>query len=333
MLQLENQTPFKAAIAVLPDRAGIDTVYVTVKATVTLRPRLALADEQVPVTVADEYYGDPAASSLRAASEFHLSKPGTDVVLLGSAHAPHGRPVARSLVAIAVADRQKRIQVTGDRVWKSGRPSDAQPFASMPLVWERAFGGVHRSGDSIAAEERNPVGRGFAGGRSAAEMEGLPLPNLEDPAEPIEHVGQASAPACLAPLAPSWLPRRAFAGTYDERWQRTRAPYLPDDFDPRFFQCAVPELAFDRYLQPGEPIQVAGVLPDGPIQFAIPDARLRVAVSIGGSLHQPAVNLETVSIEPDDNRACFTWRAALPCDRQALKVRQIVVSRQAGATA
>ena len=32
VLQLENQTPFKAAIAVLPDRSGIDTLYVIVKA-------------------------------------------------------------------------------------------------------------------------------------------------------------------------------------------------------------------------------------------------------------------------------------------------------------
>ena len=69
-------------------------------------------------------------------------------------------------------------------------------------------------------------------------MEGLPVPNLEDPAAPLEQIGQTPPPACLAPIAPSWLPRRLFAGTYDERWQRTRAPYLPDDFDPRFFASA-----------------------------------------------------------------------------------------------
>ena len=327
MLQLQNETPFKAAIAVLPDRTGIDTVYVTVKATVTLRPRLALAAEQVPPTLADQYHGDPAASSLRAAADLHLGKPGTDVLLIGSARAPEGRAVARTLVAIAVAGRQKRIHVSGNRVWRNGRPSDPEPFEAMPLSWERAFGGVHRSGDAVAAEERNPVDCGFAGGRSAADMEGLPVPNLEDPAAPLEQIGQTPPPACLAPIAPSWLPRRLFAGTYDERWQRTRAPYLPDDFDPRFFQCAVPELAFDRYLQAGEPIQVAGVLPDGPMAFAIPDARLTVALTVAGSIEHPPVNLETVSIEPDDNRACFTWRAALACDRRALKVERIVVSR------
>jgi hypothetical protein len=39
------------------------------------------------------------------------------------------------------------------------------------------------------------------------------------------------------------------------------------------------------------------------------------------------VNLETLSIEPDENRACFTWRAAMPCNRQALKVQKVLVAR------
>jgi hypothetical protein len=327
VLQLENQTPFKASIAVLPDRSGIDTLYVIVKGTVTLRPTLTLAEVQVPVTMADEYYGDPATSSLRYESEMHLGKRGTDVLLIGSACPPYGKPVPQLQVRMSVGDRQKTILVTGDRVWQRGQPSSPQPFESMPLVWERAFGGVHRNGDQVQAEDRNPVGCGLAGGRSAEDMEGLPVPNLEDPTGPLQQVGQAPAPVCFAPIAPSWLPRRAFAGTYDERWQRSRAPYLPDDFDPRFFQSAAPEFAFDRYLQPGEPVQILGVMPDRPISFTVPESYLRIAVTVAGATQEPQVNLETLSIQPDENRACFTWRAAVPCDRRALKVEKIVVGR------
>ena len=47
-------------------------------------------------------------------------------------------------------------------------------------------------------------------------MQGLPVPNLEDPAAPLQQIGQTPAPACFAPIAPSWLPRRSYAGTYDE---------------------------------------------------------------------------------------------------------------------
>jgi hypothetical protein len=332
VLQLENQTPFKATIAVLPDRFGVDTLYVIVKGTISLRPALSLAKEQAPLTMADEYRGDPANSSLRAGTDMHIGKTGTDVLLVGSARAPAGQAVRRMQVAIAVAGRQKTIVVTGDRVWRDGRPSHPQPFESMPLVWERAFGGVHRREDRVLAEERNPVGCGFAGARSADEMQDQPVPNLEDPNALLQEVGQASDPVCFAPIAPAWLPRRAYAGTYDERWQRARAPYLPDDFNPRFFQCATPEFAFDRYLQGGEPVQVFGVMPDGPIDFKVPDPRLTVRVIVAGAPEQPPANLETLSIEPDENRACFTWRAALPCDRKALKVQSIVVSR-AGAGA
>lgn len=330
MLQLENQTPFKTAFAVMPDRFGIDTLYIVIKATVSLRPTLSLAAEQVVPTLADEYLDDPATSSLKYGSEMHLGKSGTDVLLIGSARAPEGRPITRMQVGMSVAGRQKMILVTGDRVWRNGHPSQPAPFESIPLVWERAFGGVHRDGDTVAAEERNPVGCGFAGGRSASDMEGLTVPNLEDPSAPLQQIGQASTPACFAPIAPSWLPRRAYAGTYDERWQRSRAPYLPDDFDPRFFQCAVPEFAFDRYLQPGEPVQIVGVTADGPIAFTVPPSHLAVTVTIAGAAQTPAVNLETLTIEPDDNRACFTWRASVPCDRKALKVEKIVIGRAGG---
>ena len=229
---------------------------------------------------------------------------------------------------MTVADRQKTILVTGDRVWQDGVPSDPQPFESMPLVWERAFGGVHRDGDKVAAEERNPVGCGFAGGRSAAAMQGLPSRTSRIRRRRCSRsASRRRRPASRRSRRRGCRAAR-IAGTYDERWQRARAPYLPDDFDPRFFQCAAPEFAFDRYLQAGEHVQVVGVLPDGPIAFTVPD----VASERGGhgcrrDAPSRRRNLETLSIEPDENRACFTWRAAVPCDRKALKVEKIVVSR------
>ena len=329
MLQIDNQTPFYAVLSVLPDRDAIDTMYVILKATLVLRPKLALAPEQLPVTLADEYYGDPTESSLKAVSEIHIGKPGTDVVLVGRAWGAQGQAVRETLVRVLAAEREKSIRVIGDRVWQSdGTPTAAEPFEAMPLVWERAFGGVHQLGDEMLAEERNPIGVGFAGKRSAEELTGHPVPNLETPGQPLERQGQIHTPACFAPTAPHWLPRRAFAGTYDEVWQRKRAPYLPADFDPRFLQCAATELTFDRHLRGGEPIEVHGASPEGPIAFPIPAANLRVEVRVAGGLEHPPVNLETVLLEPDDNRVSLTWRAALPCDRKVLKVEKVTVTRQ-----
>jgi hypothetical protein len=326
MLQLENESPFACEIAVLPNRDGIDTLYVIVKATVNLRPKLALAPKQIPPNMIDEYYEEPENSSLKLASDMHIGKPGTDVLLVGCARTPQGRPEEGVMVSMSVAERSKQVLVMGDRTWQSdGTPSAPEPFSGIPLVWERAFGGMHTDDESVYAEERNPIGVGFRGKQATDIMIGRPVPNLEDPASLIGSWNDVPPPACFAPIAPSWLPRRAFVGTYDENWQKKRAPYLPADFDPRFFQIASAEMCFDRYLQGTEQVQIHGVSEDGPIEFTVPTVRPAIDVTLAGQIKEPVANLETLLFEPDQNRVSMTWRAAQPCDRQILKVEEIVV--------
>jgi hypothetical protein len=333
MLQLDNKTPFACAFAVLPNHDGIDTLYVVVKATVNLRPKLALAPAQTPPSLVDEYYEAPENSSLKQVSEMHIGKPGTDVLLVGCARAPRGQHAESVMVSMSVAERTKQVLVMGDRTWQSdGKPSSPREFEAIPLVWERAFGGMHTLEELVFAEERNPIGVGFRGKQPSDSMVGQPVPNLEDPAAPIGSWDDRPAPACFAPIAPSWLPRRAFAGTYDAAWQNQRAPYLPADFDLRFFQCAPPEMCFDRYLQGTEAVQIQGASEDGPLDFTVPTVRPTVEVIVAGAPREPTVNLETLLFEPDENRASMTWRAALPCDRETLKVQKIIVKlRRSGA--
>jgi hypothetical protein len=326
MLQLENKTPFEPSFAVLPNRDGIDTLFIIVKATVMLVPKIALAPTQVPPHLIDEYYEDPHSSSLCMASDLHIGKSGTDVLVMGHARETGGAATSGLMVGVTVAEREKRILVMGDRNWLGdGTPSEPAPFFAIPLVWERAFGGTDPTPDSLLAEERNPIGLGFMGRQPADALIGTPVPNLEDPKQPLRQLGEMPAPCCFAPTAASWLPRRSFAGTYDENWQRNRAPYLPDDFDPRFFNCAAPELTFDRYLEGGEPVEIFGMSERGAIGFTVPSVRPVIQVTVAGKQEEPHPDLETLTIEPDENRAMLTWRAALPCDRQALKIEKILV--------
>lgn len=333
MLQLQNQSAFVPLLNVLPDPDGVDTLHVVAKGTFTLSPRVEVAPVQLPALREDQYWGEPGGSSLRAASDAHLGKPATDVALLGHAWSGRGR-VAELLVALSVAGRRKTIRVVGDRVWR-GRGagvSRPEPFESMPLVYERAFGGVQRDhrGEVVAAEERNPVGTGFAGTRAPADQAGRKLPNLEDPRCPVERAGDRSVPACFGFVAASWLPRRAFAGTYDGAWARTRAPYLPRDFDRRFFNAASSGLVFDRYLTGGEPVELDGLSRRGPLRLALPTERPEVLVRLGGQTLTPPVRLETVVVEPDEDRVCLTWRATLPCDKAALKIRVVTIAMKKG---
>jgi hypothetical protein len=255
MLQVVNHTPFSASLSVLSDTDGVESAFAIVKASfrITSEDPEVLAP-QVPLLATDVFWGDPMATSLRAAGEFGLMKPATDVLLLGHAVAPEpGTRVAD--VSLSVGPVNRTVRVFGDRHWeKSGgqwRPSAPAAWDTMPLRWERAWGGIAPADPDAQGlpehEPRNPVGVGIASRRDGP-LEGQPLPNLEDPQALIAKPGDRPVPACFGPIPPTWLPRRDFAGTYDDGWTKKRAPYLPLDFDSRFFQVAPPAL-----IAPGWP--------------------------------------------------------------------------------
>jgi hypothetical protein len=181
-----------------------------------------VAEVQEPVVLGDEYHGEPDTSSLRRAGEMALEKPGTEVVVLGSAY-PAAATGTEALVALRFGTIQKAVQVIGDRVWVGDTApivSHPVPFERMPLVWERAFGGRDASGGPLEAHLENPVGKGFRASSSRLPIDGSALPNLEDPALPVRAPGDRPPPRGLGPVAPYWRPRSRYAGTYDERGSR-----------------------------------------------------------------------------------------------------------------
>ncbi|MGH2958265.1 MAG: DUF2169 family type VI secretion system accessory protein, partial [Solirubrobacterales bacterium] len=270
MLQLKNETPFKATIAAMPDTDGVDALWAIVKATFTIGDSLEIAEQQVPIALESVHQGEPAVSSITTPSDIGLRKPGTDVLLLGHAHAPGGRAVKESDVSLRIGSLAKSVRLYGKRVWGVGAMrngiSTPEPFRTVPLVWERAFGGtdlVEGRKPELHGESRNPVGAGFRVKNGRKPLEGMQLPNLEDPRSLISGWQDRPLPVCFAAVAPHWEPRRSHAGTYDERWQRRHAPYLPQDFDPRFFQVAPPDLVTRGHLRGDEEIEVRGATPDG----------------------------------------------------------------------
>ncbi len=335
MLQLKNTTPFAAQISVLPDPQGVDTLYVAIKATFSLKPRVEVAPKQVPLRMSDEYWGEPGASSLKYAADVHLLKPSTDIALVGQAWAPDGRSVTQLDVSLAVGDHKKTLRVFGERKWRSSlglfglRPSSPAPFRSMPLVYERACGGAHVIAGSRPRayfEARNPVGQGFAGKRRRGEIRKTRVPNIEDPKQLKRKPGARPTPAGFGFIAASWEPRRSFAGTYDAAWLESRAPYLPKDFDARYFHAAHPDLVAQKYLSGGEPVEAVHVAPDGPLRFKLPVCELDATVRVAGKTENPRLNLETVLIESDDSRLTMLWRGATSCDKATLKVEEVGIA-------
>ena len=332
MLQVVNLTPFQALLLVLPNEQGVECAYAIIKATFTIAPRVAPAEEQLPIVLADEFWGDPAASSLKYASDITLLKPAADVLLVGSAQAPRGKPVPQLDVRLRVGNLSKTIRVFGDRTWKEGifspQMTAPEPFLTMPLTYERAFGGTDLSLQDkgiIEAEARNPVGVGFRGRKTNLPIGGARLPNLEDPGRLIAGLNDRPSPVGFGAICGHWEPRRSYAGTYDEAWQQGRCPYLPLDLDPRFFEVAPPGQVAQGYLQGGEPVEIENASPSGRLGFNLPRQRFRVTYTIEGEDLDRVPNLDTLTLEPDENRFTMVWRTVVPCDKKSLKVRQILV--------
>ncbi len=327
MLQLKNNTPFAAAFTLFPNEQGVDTLYTMVKATFKIGQQWTLVEQQPEPQKEDVFWGEPGQSSLHFASDFHTGKASTDVLMTGSACAPEKQSVRQMDVSLSVGGVSKKIRVFGDRQWNQGLITSPQPFTVMPLVYERAFGGVDIiEGQVRAGEMRNPVGVGFAGKKSQSEMNGIALPNLECPNQLIQYHDDLPVPAGFGPIAPHWQPRAALAGTYDELWQTTRAPYLPEDYHPRFMNVAHPDLICANFLKGGEPVRITGMHPLGELNFNLPILKLRNKILMEGSEISFDFTLETVLLDPNQLQLSMVWRSAFECDKKALKVKQVTVS-------
>lgn len=334
MWQLDNHTPYAAERTWVRDRGGAEIWIVAVKCSFDIHADGSTepAAEQPPVTQVPEYI-DPAAparSSLRHEIDLVRTKLTTDVLLLGEAHAPGGVPVTQLDVGFRVGPVAKRLRVTGDRVWLGGAPSPPRPFVTLPICWERAYGGIDpgsRDGPRPQWDERNPIGTGFV--LDAAHAEGLRQPNIEYPDQLVRTWSDRPAPAGFGPLGVHWQPRRSLAGTYDERWLRERQPLLPQDFDDRHYQCAPADQQAPQFLQGGEPVALVHLAPQAEIRFALPRVLLGLETffSDGTRQRHERPRLHTVILEPSAMRVSLVWHSALPCHP---RVHKLMRTRIAG---
>jgi hypothetical protein len=204
----------------------------------------------------------------------------------------------------------------------------------MPLTYDRAFGGVDpASGETFRG---NPAGRGFISRRTREAIHDRLLPNIEDVKEPITSWESRPKPAGFAFFGRGWVPRLGYAGTYDDTYQKERAPLLPSDFSYAFFNGAHPDLQVEGYLRGDEEVELRGVSPEGILRFRLPGTHPnttvarwavdfarwmeeRVAVDPSITVEQvPVVEerveavLDTLVIVPDDRIFYEVFRAVFP---------------------
>jgi hypothetical protein len=206
----------------------------------------------------------------------------------------------RNALETMTAIVQGTYRIAGPRVLEL---AGEQPAPSLAEEW---IGVPYKPGTDVLL-----LGRACdpGGGKPRKVRVGLTVGRLSKKAniksgEPLDGFGATPREA---------KPRRALAGTYDERWQRERAPLLPEDFDERFFLAAFPELVAVPHLIGDERVIAEGVSMLGTLDLRLPGLRLQVEVFVGREADRGPALLDTVVLEPEVEHLTLVWRRRVPC--------------------
>lgn len=340
-MELINATRMVAGYNMGLEPSGRELLVVVVKGTFVLPKageQVRLADEQLPLIMADTFTGEPGFSAPMHEIDFAPRKRACDVLLVGSAHAPTGKQVARMRAGIRVGAMEKSFEVVGHRAWQASLTSISasapQPFSQMPISYDVAFGGSDRNSDDEREHDAylpNPVGRGWHKHLKNAWVDGSRLPNIEEIGHPVTSPGGNYRPVALGPLGRGWPQRARYAGTYDDQWLANEFPFLPKDFDERYYQAAPED---QQIALPGGPIEVVlnGFRPDGVRHFMLPffEAPMHVFPK-RGDRESMSATLDTIAFEPDKERFSMSWRATRPLKRGLHEIAQVLVGRKGDA--
>ncbi len=344
---------------------GLPTLNVLAKRTYQVRPdgRCVLADEQQPLALEPVF--DPENEDLLLQDmDIFSFKPATDVIVKGHAFAPPGQ--GRFEASVRVGPHVKKLLVIGDRsctLSSNGRImiSDPKPVEKVPLRYTHAYGGRDEAAEAQYGNPyvdlqpyedkkncdlskaspflypRNPCGRGFLVEASAAAVEALRLPNLEDPLDPLTPERLAAGEPEAWPLMPlpmatdwvdyAWFPRLAYIGILPifDPPPRPVAEVQRGFAPPGILEEAAPGQKFDfrmtngaslglqlPYLKGNEVCVLTHMHPkQREFRFRLPGDRPRIWTDgRKGKLNETQPVLHTLVIEPDEGRVSVVWCGA-----------------------
>lgn len=150
-------------------------------------------------------------------------------------------------------------------------------------------------------EERGPVA---LDGTTAALSDTAPLGRAPDGAVPPRVMATGDGVPGFGPVARHWPARARLGGTYDAAWQRSRAPLLPADLDPVYWQAAPADQRLARPLPEEATLEVTGLAVAGPgpgdaapARFPLPWFTLRTSTLIAGAWHRAEASLQSIHLD------------------------------------
>ncbi|RMH85945.1 DUF2169 domain-containing protein [Pseudomonas sp. AOB-7] len=335
-MQLLNATRLMAAFTqgLAPD--GRESLVVIAKGTFDLPldgREARLLDTQQPLLMADTFHGEPGLSAPLQEMDFAPVKPFCDVLVQGKAHAPGGKPATQITAGIRIGRVGKAFSVLGPRHWQPGllgvAPGLPQPFLEQTISYAQAFGGAHPlkgNPEQQQAYPDNPAGIGwYPRGTDSADMLGMPMPCTEELGKPVDSPHGDFRPMALGPIGRHWPQRAAFAGTYDEAWLADCFPFLPADFDNRYFQAAPADQQTD-YLKGGEEVLLLNLTAQERAGFRIPQMSVPVTFFLNKGGHETVhAVIDTLLIDTEARQVQLTWRISRPLKRNMFEIAQVLV--------
>ncbi len=206
------------------------------------------------------------------------------------------------------------------------RATPPVPFATRPISYDVAFGGAdtrHEDPDqtrlvrgesggpriSPAPEER--VGRWHAAARHRGTR-----PAGDAPGRRLRADGVRVDRSRMGSVA------RSFAGTYDQKWLDDHFPFLPPDFDERYYQAAPRGSAAAHCRSVRQQVVLANLTPDGRRVFDLPSFKAPVHVFPKNDEREDyTASLDTIVLEPDLERFTMTLACRPAAQAQHLRDR------------
>jgi hypothetical protein len=297
MWEVENRSPFPHRSGFLRDHLARTFWCLHLKATFALRGDHSL---QCLLPQPDLLQG-PAYDGNRLLADGETGHERTlcDLIIQGTATAPaDATPQKGWQIEASLPGWRKALQVLPARQWRGRRAQLTDtPLAPVALDWRDTFGG-----EGVA---ENPCGLGHT------PADGQALPRLA-PAGTSPGATRFAAD-CLAPVPREWPQRAKWGGVYDAAWQQRRAPLLPADLDPRYWQSALPDQWVMPDTLPGAVLNLVGFGPK-PRAITLPDCEFEVATRFRGTWHPQTPRLQSVTVDLDAQRLAMVWLAVLPIE-------------------
>jgi hypothetical protein len=336
-MQLVNETELNVGWALGFQKDGRELLIIAAKATFDIPEEgeeSCLSKEQAPLIESDKFTGEPGFSATLYESDYAHHKPFCDVLVNGFAHAPNAKPSEKVTVGLRIGLINKRFSVLGDRMWEKvfllTIPSPPEPFTKLPISYDRAYGGTDKSQNNpgkVRTYIANPIGVGYYPLNRSNARVGKPLSNTHELGHRADAATGNFRPMSFSAIGRNFKWRLQFAGTYDQKWLDDRAPFFPDDFDYRYFQCAPPDQLMP-YPSGGEEVSLENLTPNGFKQFRLPELQMPVLfIPHRGEAKQHKPVIDTIVIEPDKNRFVLTWRTSFPLRKTCFELREIIVGK------